>query len=261
MNETTIKSQKIRNIVNSLVGFSKDQMNEHQKFSEKLTNLLSLVDSSMSFEESQTLTNSVINSPKGAMYTKDIIACLTLRKITLHMKERFVKHAFFLIRSLNVEKNRILNQNKKLKGRKKTQKFALGMKKIRLEISLNSKDWIYLLKAFKSWEMFYKFSKVGCKGFSFNAVKFLCWKIEKTQKSIFFRVLKDIHLQKIMLRNAGFCASVVGSILSQRYFISKFSTFHILKVLMSRSRRPNPSIPLMKILKLSTRITLSQNFK
>lgn len=263
MQNPNSKTKNIRKIVSSLIGFSKDQLNEHHKFGEKLSDLLNLFDSSISSEESQTLTNSVINSPKGIRYTKDIIVCLTLRKISCRLKERFKKYTFFLIRSLYIETNRMNNLSKQqMKKRNKYEALGIGDKKLSLEIDLCSRDLMFLMKLFKRWEVFVKLFKVEKKAkFQSQVIEFLCRKVGKVQKIFFFGVIKGLYFDMIFKRNIKLSVPSLNSIISQYHFVSKLSTFHILKILTAKSRRIRLLNPLIRLSKLTSRLILYRNFK
>lgn len=253
MNVLTSNNHKLKRQVLELIKFNQKQIIGHQKLETKLSGLISLIDSSLSTEESQNLANCIINSPKNGSYSRNLILCLTLRKIVIAKRESFKKFGFFMIRGVLTQVRRKSSRmNIMMKGRR-YKKFILSRKKLLLEQRICAKDRMISGKYIKNWKNQADLDKYII---STDSIEKLKNKILKVIQTIFFNKAKLLSARVKTKEGLFILISNLKSILAHKSKTSKISTFHTLKILYLKSKHKRSLFPLHKALKIFKTRTL-----
>ena len=247
MNDLASRDPNIKIKVLELIKFNQKQILGHQKLEKKLSDLISLVDSSLSTEEAQNLANCIINSPKNGSYSRNLIFCLTMRKIAIMKRESLKKFGFFMIRGVLTQTHRKTSRTSIMTKGRRYKNFILSRKKLLIEQRICAKDKMMLAKYVKDWKKIIDFYK---NKFSKDLIEDLFKKILKVILAIFFYKAKLLCARSKAKESILILISSIKSILAHNFKTSKISTFHTFKILYLKSRHKRSLFPFHKALKI-----------
>jgi hypothetical protein len=248
-------NSKLKILVLELIKFNQEQIQGQIQVKKRLIDLISLIDSTLTNEEAQSVASSILNSPKSCPYSKNIILCLTLRKIITSKREQLKKFSFFMIRSILAQTKKNSLKAGFIKG-KKYKKFIMRRKKLKLETRLQQKTLKILSKFLKTWKF-----QAQDQNFKLNSISTMTSGLSKLVKVKVFQSIKSLFLTSKLKQDLLLLFTSVKSAFFNQVYLQKLSTFHQLKVIFLKSRQKKSFFPLQKALKVLNRSTLQISFK